>query len=273
MRGRLVGAIWTANVGRRSYTVANKSKGFWDSPERADDNQLVMAKVFGGGDDESSKRIPTNGPRTLVRRFIADSLYSPTHGYFTRNKKLQILDAPAALDFKSLPSLTAFQEALSTLYASQTISDVPGMEQPLPQMDSGGQATGFRSQVWHTPTELFKPWFGIAIAERIVERHLSRQSSTDALIIYEAGPGNGTLMRNILDHLSAQYPHLYASVEYNLIEISPNLAQKLPLKDSPHASKIRLTQKSILDWTDVEERPCFVIAMEVIVWFSYVCNE
>lgn len=263
----LPGRTALGGLPRRWSTKTSGKIGFWDSPARANDNQLILARGL-GDEGLTERRTVPSGPRTLVRRFIADALYSPVSGYFTQNKSLRIFATPEAIDFKGLASLTAFQEALARLYEAQSRSSEPGMERPLtPQMDSGGQATGFRSQVWHTPTELFKPWFGIAVAERIVERHLSRQQiqSDLPLIIYEAGPGNGTLMLNILDHLRDQHPSLYATVEYTVVEISPNLAQRLPLQDPVHASKVRLSQKSILDWADVEERHCFVIAMEVIV--------
>lgn len=50
---------------------------------------------------------------------------------------------------------------------------------------------------WLTPVELFKPWYGQAVAKYIV-RHHSLRKQRQPLHIAEVGGGNGTLAANIL---------------------------------------------------------------------------
>ena len=170
----------------------------------------------------------------LVRHFIHKSLYDPVHGYFT--KQASILSRPTSIPFTQLSSEAEFINVFAQSYAQQ--------------------ANTRHAQVWHTPTELFKPWFGFAVAEAILQK-----SNHLPLKIYEIGPGNGTLMTNILDYIQLHHPHVYDTVQYNAIEISPQLCQ---YQNHKHASKIQVFNQSILDWNTKEDAPCFVLAMEVI---------
>lgn len=83
-------------------------------------------------------------------------------------------------------------------------------------------------------------------------------------------------MRNIMDHIASTRPEIYLHTEYNIIEISMKLSylqkENTKLMDSigSHASKVTFINKSIFEWTDVEERDCFIIAMEVIVPNSFL---
>lgn len=118
-------------------------------------------------------------------------------------------------------------------------------------------------QIWHTPTELFKPYYGNAIARYIAEkyRHDPRNSR---LSIYEVGAGNGTLMMNILDYLEANEPEFYSAARYTVIEISTQLVEK-QISHSRHCDKITIVNKSILNWEDHIDESCFFIALEVVV--------
>lgn len=85
------------------------------------------------------------------------------------------------------------------------------------------------------------------------------------LVIYEIGAGNGTLARNILDYLRDERPEVYERTSYNIIEISASLAdlqKTLLLEDHPN---VTVTNKSVFRWDTPEARPCFFLAMEVIV--------
>ena len=50
-------------------------------------------------------------------------------------------------------------------------------------------------QLWHTPTELFRPYYGEAIARYLVTNYKMTLYPYHDLIIYEMGAGNGTMMR------------------------------------------------------------------------------
>lgn len=85
------------------------------------------------------------------------------------------------------------------------------------------------------------------------------------LIIYEVGAGNGTLMGNILDHIRATDPDVYARTRYRVIEISERLAglQRARAAQGAHAGRIEIVRGSIFDWTAYVPEPCFFLALEV----------
>ena len=174
----------------------------------------------------------------LVRDFIHTSLYG-TFGYFTSHASIL---SPQPFDFQSFKDQDVFLSQIGKIYSKEC------------------------SQVWHTPGEIFKPWFGNCITEYLVSKRKS-----DNMIIYEMGPGNGTLMFNILDTLKERYPHLYKNIEYTAIEISPKLIKILKdLKSkSQHSDKIILKNSSIFEWDKVEERECFFLGMEVLDNFAH----
>jgi hypothetical protein len=50
---------------------------------------------------------------------------------------------------------------------------------------------------WLTPSELFQPWYGEAVARYVVRHHV-RQQTKSPLRIVELGGGRGTFARNFL---------------------------------------------------------------------------
>src|SRR5690606_8928172 len=81
-------------------------------------------------------------------------------------------------------------------------------------------------QLWHTPTELFQPYYGEAIARYLVANYKLSVYPYHDLVIYEMGAGNGTLMANILDYIRSADPDVYERTRYKIIEISPALAAR-----------------------------------------------
>lgn len=175
-------------------------------------------------------------PPELVRDFIQDCLYSPTHGYFSRMVNIFGLGEP--IQYNKLKGQDEYGRRLVELYRKQS-------------------GAGYH-QLWHTPSELFKPWYGKAIAEYMVREH----GGHNPLVMYEIGPGNGTLAKSIMDHLQANHPSIYAKSSYNLIEISPLLVnvQRATLKEHP----VNFYEGSALDMEIVDDRECFVLGMEVL---------
>ncbi|GAA6040290.1 hypothetical protein JCM8097_009403 [Rhodosporidiobolus ruineniae] len=203
----------------------------------------------------------------LAREFIEDSLYNPNYGYFAT--KVEIFDPDRAasssssssagsssstavdatraegFDFPSFPSTAAFEDEVARRYM---VFEGRGSQGEEP---AAGEKVG--RQVWHTPTELFKPWYGRALARYLLSQYLSSPISSaspasssaasaslsspsssltgspspsypyDDLIIYEIGAGNGTLMGDILDYLAEEAPEVYARTKYRIIEISERL--------------------------------------------------
>ena len=132
-------------------------------------------------------------------------------------------------------------------------------------------------QLWHTPTELFQPYYGEAVAQYLVANYQMTYFPHRDLVIYEMGAGNGTLMHNVLDHIRDFYPEIYERTKYKVIEISPNLAavQASQLSKSAaakgHLDHVEIINRSIFDWDDFVSAPCYFLALEVFDNFAHDC--
>jgi hypothetical protein len=130
-------------------------------------------------------------------------------------------------------------------------------------------------QLWHTPTELFSPYYGEAIARYLVEDYKYNFYPYHDLNIYEMGAGNGTMMLNILDYIRDMYPEVYERTRFNIIEISNQLAmlQQQGLGHSAyargHSDKVNIVNKSIFDWDQYVSSPCYFLALEVFDNFAH----
>ena len=130
-------------------------------------------------------------------------------------------------------------------------------------------------QLWHTPTELFRPYYGEAIARYLVTNYKLSLYPYHDLIIYEMGAGNGTLMLNILDYIRATDPEVYARTKFKIIEISSSLAllqQQQVTRTAAsrgHANKVEIINRSIFAWDTYVPAPCFFLALEVFDNFAH----
>ncbi|KAI0685611.1 S-adenosyl-L-methionine-dependent methyltransferase [Cytidiella melzeri] len=218
---------------------------FSDTP----DAKHVNYRRVDANDMENSREPPTE-VKMLVRDFIEDSLYNPHYGYFPR--QATIFTATDPIDFNNMRNGVEFQNEVAKRYET---------------LETEGEGPG--RQIWHTPTELFKPWYGRAIAQCLVAEYLLKYYPYEDLVIYEIGAGNGTLAKNVLDYLRDLHPKVYEQTRYHIIEISASLAdlqRKLLLKE--HAN-VTVTNKSIFRWDTPEPSPCFFLAMEVIDNFAH----
>jgi hypothetical protein len=137
-------------------------------------------------------------------------------------------------------------------------------------------------QLWHTPTELFRPYYGEAIARYLVSNYRLTTYPYHDLLIYEMGAGRGTLMLNILDYIRDLDPQVYERTKYNIIEISPSLAElqgkhltttttttSSAASQRGHADKVEIVNRSIFDWDTYVASPCFFLALEVFDNFAH----
>lgn len=130
-------------------------------------------------------------------------------------------------------------------------------------------------QLWHTPTELFKPFYGEAMARYMVTNYKLSLYPYYDLLIYEMGAGNGTLMLNILDYIQREHPEVYQRTKFRVIEISSSLAdlQAKQLKQTAssrgHLDKVEIINRSIFDWDQYVSSPCFFLALEVFDNFAH----
>ena len=181
-----------------------------------------------------------------MREFINDSLYNKSYGYFCKN--VNIFHSPRVIPFPQLKDQDDYCRHLKNLYSAD---------------DSTGK--NFH-QLWHTPSELFQPFYGRAITNFLL-RNVPPDSNAPPLVIYEIGPGNGTLASNILKTLKEEFPDIYKRTEYNLVEISDQLRAKQKSKLIPlYSDHVRFPNLSILDVNQsfMEKRRCWILGMEVL---------
>ncbi|TFK39916.1 S-adenosyl-L-methionine-dependent methyltransferase [Crucibulum laeve] len=195
---------------------------------------------------------PPRGVKMLARDFIEDSLYNPHYGYFP--KQATIFDTKdTRFDYTSLRDSAEFQEEVGRRYAAY----------------GADKHHGPGRQLWHTPTELFKPWYGRAIAQCLVSEYLLKYFPYEDFIIYEIGAGNGTLAMDILDYLRKEYPEVYDRTRYKIIEISGNLVKLQIQKLCKVHPCVDVQHRSVFHWKRREPAPCFFVAMEVIDNFAH----
>nr|CDI51346.1 conserved hypothetical protein [Melanopsichium pennsylvanicum 4] len=126
-------------------------------------------------------------------------------------------------------------------------------------------------QVWHTPTQIFQPYYAHAIARYLVAEYKLHNYPYDDLVIYECGAGSGALAKGILDYLCEMEPEIYTRTRYRIVEISPRLAEEQTRKLRTHLSsgvgsgaRVEVVNQDVLNWDQgVVQEPCFVIALEV----------
>jgi hypothetical protein len=181
-------------------------------------------------------------------------LYNPNYGYFPN--EVVIFNPGKGFDFKRmrdanefdhrfLERFTEFEDSLDANKLNET------------------------RQLWHTPTEVFSPHYGEAMARYMATNYKLSLYPYYDLLIYEMGAGNGTMMLNILDYIRAEHPEVYMRTKYRIIEISSSLAQLQQQQliqtasSKGHADKVEIINKSIFDWDTLVSSPCFFIALEV----------
>ena len=189
-----------------------------------------------------------------------DSLYNPNYGYFS--KQVVIFSPGDPFDFNNMRDEPEFHKLLGQRYTD--FEDA---------LDS--QTPNDTRQLWHTPTELFRPYYGEAIARYLVTNYMLSHHPYHDLIIYEMGAGNGTLMLNILDYIRDLHPDVYSRTKFKVIEISTSLAslQTARLTRSAssrgHADHVEIINRSIFDWNTYVPAPCYFLALEVFDNFAH----
>ncbi len=189
-----------------------------------------------------------------------DSHYNDSYGYFS--KQVVIFTPGEPFDFNKMQDEPEFHRLLGRRYTE--------FEDKLDAIEPNDTR-----QLWHTPTELFRPYYGEAIARYLVTNYMLSQYPYHDLIIYEMGAGNGTLMLNILDYIRTHHPSVYDRTKFKIIEISSSLAklqanQLLSSADAQgHASKVEIINKSIFQWDQLIPSPSYFLVMEVFDNFAH----
>lgn len=247
--------------------------------------------------------------KMLVSDFIDDSLYNPNYGYFSQEVEIFHPDEP--FDYNNISDVDDFMDNWQKAYAKYDEMNPKASQakQKLRDIMDQNEATGKKNesklakrakelynketnvvqtgqfartkrslQLWHTPTELFQPYYGEALARYLLVNYkLNGYYPYNDLIIYEMGGGNGTLMCNILNYIKENQPDVYARTQYKIIEILSQLAEKQYsnamkaklILQGLDSLKLEIINKSIFDWDKVVEEPCFFIALEVFDNFAH----
>ncbi|MBW0487796.1 hypothetical protein O181_027511 [Austropuccinia psidii MF-1] len=251
---------------------------------------------------------------SLTRDFLFDCLYNPNYGYFfnqveildrsnLRSNNSNLFQSKDQNYLNKPTSLLEFERDLSNDYSNQLVFK-PINQSIQPQTSPSPNSTQIENrQIWHTPTELFKPWYARSIARFIISSHLqvppsSSRESPDRLTtqsnhsnhhplkplkIVEIGAGNGTLCQGILDYIHEYSKELYERTSYQIIELSTRLInrQREKLKQAGHLDRVQIINQSILfDLDELEtlpsdriksqmtlkpdSDPCWVIGLEVL---------
>jgi hypothetical protein len=196
----------------------------------------------------------------LLRDFVEDSLYNPHYGYFSKN--VTIFHPGMPFEFDKIKDEPELQKILGHRYTQ--------FEDKLDEIEQSDTR-----QLWHTPTELFRPFYGEAIARYMVANYKLSLYPYHDLVIYEMGAGNGTLMLDILDYIRNTDPEVYARTKFRIIEVSSALATlqmnklKTDVASKGHLGKVEIVNKSIFDWDSYISTPCFFLAMEVFDNFAH----
>ncbi|KAI9699177.1 MAG: hypothetical protein M1820_007256 [Bogoriella megaspora] len=198
--------------------------------------------------------------KMLMRDFIEDSLYNPNYGYFS--KQAVIFSPGEPFDFNRIQDEPEFNRQLAERWRS--------IEDALDEKEYDETR-----QLWHTPTELFKPYYGEAIARYLVTNYKLSLYPYHDLLIYEMGAGNGTLMMNVLDYIRDTDPEVYARTKFRVIEVSDALSQlqtrqlSRTLNAEGHRDKVEIINRSVFDWNTYVSSPCFFLALEVFDNFAH----
>ncbi|CAG8838377.1 30754_t:CDS:2 [Gigaspora margarita] len=206
----------------------------------------------------ANRTTPPKCVQMLVRDFIDDSLYNPNYGYFS--KQAIIFSPEKEIEFNKIKDNLEFMNLVAKMYKQHEV--------PLDVTNKVSR------QVWHTSTELFKPWYGYAIAKYVVTEYKLSGSPSHDLIIYELGAGNATLMRNVLDYIQKFEPSIYKRTRYKIVEISSKLAERQLQNQSIQNNKnihdcVEIINKSIFDWDELVADRCYIFAFEVLDNFAH----
>ena len=195
----------------------------------------------------SLKRLFSSNKKSLLTSdFISDRLYDKKEGYFSKkDAQLGFLEEPIIFS-----ELFGYEDYMDILYKR------------------------YPKNAWLTPSEIFKPWYGMTIANYICKtfekaKKMTLSRDTQPLKIIEVGAGNGSAASSILDYIKTFHPLKYKTMEYTVIEISKEMiARSKKNLSKNHQSKInsnhiKFEHQSIVEYSSYTKDFTFVLFLEV----------
>lgn len=122
-----------------------------------------------------------------------------------------------------------------------------------------------------TPTQLFQPYYGWALAEYLVTTWRAKFDPREPLVVYDVGAGTGALSVAVLDYLAEYFPTVYATMEYHVIDASPYSIRLLRHRLVHHYHCVHIHHISLLNWRTLEKRRCVVFAIELFSSLPHDC--
>eukprot|EP01135_Chromosphaera_perkinsii_P009205 Nk52_evm40s1671 gene=Nk52_evmTU40s1671 len=229
----------------------------WFSPFRRLGNPTCRGYTFA-----SIQEAPLELRGTMtVNDYIQKCLYSENGGYFEENAN--ILSPLKPLDFGKIANKRELDRKLAALYENPE--------------DTTQNVKGKNLEAWHTPVEIFRPWFGQAVGKyvwKVAEDRLEtlKDNEEGKVHIVEMGGGNGTLCVDILKYLKSVDSSLYDQIQYTIVEISSTMAKRQEQsvleglgEDVLSRGTVNIVNESILAWQpQTFKKECFVLGIEVM---------
>lgn len=137
---------------------------------------------------------------------------------------------------------------------------------------NGGKAVGgLGRQVWHTPTELFKPHYARSLTLALLNHYKLHHYPYTDFNLYEIGAGNGSMMVDVMRFLRESHPEVYDRTRYTIVEISEQLAarQKRRVREEGFEGKVKVENVDFFDWKGGNQESCYFIALEVFDNFAH----
>lgn len=185
--------------------------------------------------------------RLPVSDFIHDRLYHRTQGYFSKNEnQLGFLKDP--INFHEIFGYEDYNKLLYERYPKNA---------------------------WLTPSEIFKPYYGMTIANYIDHTftdycHADPNAKLQPLKVLEVGAGNGSAALSILNYFKLFRPKKYQSIELKIVEISPAMVARCREQITAlhgglvSSGQVQFVEQSVLDYTRRDTDLVFVIMLEVL---------
>ena len=182
----------------------------------------------------------------LTREFINDRLYNSKGGYFCKDD-IQIGELSSPINFSEMIGYEDYTKTLSEKYPKNA---------------------------WLTPSELFRPWYGFTIGNYIHHAFLRAQKKSNNkkqnIKIIEVGAGAASAADSILYFFKNFEQASYATMEYKIVEISPQMCKKARAKlENEHKklldnNQITIVNDDFLQYSQYDESLTFIILLEVL---------